>query len=170
MQSRKRTLQECNRCLWQLQITLTQILNIISICNSVAVLLLDFEFKYSPMTNEYFSWMWNFFSTPDYNLGSFYRTFQTRMKSVLLYMCRKRKEKKIRDARRVFRAAVARTRNNRIPTSRLISKTNFRDVNETKSGARREFAGVFLVTARGWRSLWAGGFGKIEEWLYLQQV
>lgn len=52
-----------------------------------------------------------------------------------------------------FRAAVARTRNNGIPTSRLISKTNFRDVNETKSGAGREYAGVFLVTARGWRSL-----------------
>lgn len=48
-----------------------------------------------------------------------------------------KKKKRIRDARRVFRAAVARTRNNGIPTSRLISKTNFRDVNETKSGARR---------------------------------
>jgi len=69
-----------------------------------------------------------------------------------------------------FWTAVARTRNNGIPTSRLISKTNFRDVNKTKSGARREFASVFLVTARGWRSLWVGGFGKIEEWLYLQQV
>lgn len=48
-----------------------------------------------------------------------------------------KEEKTIRDARRVFRAAVARTRNNGIPTSRLISKTNFRDVNETKSDARR---------------------------------
>ena len=65
----------------------------------------------------------------------------------------KGKKKTISDARRVFRAAVACTRNNGIPTSRLISKTNFRDVNETKSGARREFASVFLVTARGWRSL-----------------
>jgi len=51
--------------------------------------------------------------------------------------CVKEKKKKTRDARRVFRTAVARTRNNGIPTSRLISKTNFRDVNETKSDARR---------------------------------
>jgi len=87
IQSRKRTLQECNRCLWQLQITLTQILNIISICNSIAILLLCFEFEYSLMMNEYLSWTWKFFSTPDCNLGFFFTKLSKRTWKV--YCCEK---------------------------------------------------------------------------------